>query len=393
MKYRETHPWIQFPENPPVSATFSPVWYLMGEVCSKIKHLADSAVSPTVHNQLNRMYLIRGVQGSTAIEGNTLSEQEVEQILDNQEPLPLSKRYQEQEIRNVLAACNKIVDDTCSDNVSELTPEYICDLNEIVLRNLELQDGVEAGVFRKHSVIVGTVYRGAPPDDCPKLMDFLCSWLNSATFKAPLDDYKSAMAVIQAVCAHIYLAWIHPFGDGNGRTARLVELYLLLKAGIPVPAAHLLSNHYNKTRSEYYLHLQKLSRKDSTGRYPTFDDFLQYALQGLVDGLREQINIVQEFQHKVMWEYHVYQTFRVNKSKEQGKRMRDLLLGFRPGFQTVDMNSIPADVYHTHYHKKTNRTLQRDLKELVDMKLIEKQGNSYRPRREIITGMLPIKAN
>lgn len=393
MKYRETHPWIQFPENPPVSATFSPVWYLMGEVCSKIKHLADSAVSPTVHNQLNRMYLIRGVQGSTAIEGNTLSEQEVEQILDNQEPLPLSKRYQEQEIRNVLAACNKIVDDTCSDNVSELTPEYICDLNEIVLRNLELQDGVEAGVFRKHSVIVGTVYRGAPPDDCSKLMDFLCSWLNSATFKAPLDDYKSAMAVIQAVCAHIYLAWIHPFGDGNGRTARLVELYLLLKAGIPVPAAHLLSNHYNKTRSEYYLHLQKLSRKDSTGRYPTFDDFLQYALQGLVDGLREQINIVQEFQHKVMWEYHVYQTFRVNKSKEQGKRMRDLLLGFRPGFQTVDMNSIPADVYHTHYHKKTNRTLQRDLKELVDMKLIEKQGNSYRPRREIITGMLPIKAN
>ena len=339
------------------------------------------------------MYLIRGVQGSTAIEGNTLSEQEVEQILDNQEPLPLSKRYQEQEIRNVLAACNKIVDDTCSDNASELTPEYICALNEIVLKNLELQEGVEAGVFRKHSVIVGTVYRGAPADDCPKLMDFLCNWLNSATFKAPADDYKFAMAVIQAVCAHIYLAWIHPFGDGNGRTARLVELYLLLKAGIPVPAAHLLSNHYNKTRSEYYLHLQKLSRKDSAGRYPTFDDFLQYALQGLVDGLREQINIVQDFQHKVMWEYHVYQTFRENKGKEQGKRMRDLLLGLSPGFQTVDMNSIPADVYHTHYHKKTNRTLQRDLKELVDMKLIEKQGNSYRPRREIITGMLPMKAN
>ncbi|NOY75701.1 MAG: hypothetical protein GXP32_07900 [Kiritimatiellaeota bacterium] len=31
--------------------------------------------------------------------------------------------------------------------------------------------------------------------------------------------------------AHVYIAWIHPFGDGNGKTARLMEFYLLLRSG------------------------------------------------------------------------------------------------------------------------------------------------------------------
>ncbi|WP_433223897.1 Fic family protein [Dactylosporangium sp. CS-047395] len=46
------------------------------------------------------------------------------------------------------------------------------------------------------------------------------------------------LAMIKAMLAHLYLAWIHPFGDGNGRTARLIESQLLLQAGVPVPAAN-----------------------------------------------------------------------------------------------------------------------------------------------------------
>lgn len=393
MKYEETHPWIQFPSRLPIHSRYSPVWYLMGEVCSKIRHLADSAVSPEVHNELNRFYLIRGVQGSTAIEGNTLTEKEVGQILDNLEPLPLSKRYQEQEIRNVLAASSQIVRDVCEEKPYPLSPEYICGLNKLVLNKLELKDDIEAGVFRTHSVIVGTVYRGAPAEDCPALMEMLCTWLNSPTFEAPEPNFKYAMAVVQAICAHIYLAWIHPFGDGNGRTARLIELYLLLKAGIPVPAAHLLSNHYNKTRTEYYLHLQKLSQRDTAGNYPSFDDFLQYALQGLVDGLREQISKVQQFQLNVIWEHHLFSTFRSYSKREQGKRMRDLLLSLQPNWQTVEMSTLPTKVFHEYYAQKTPRTLQRDLKELVDMQLLEKAANEYRPNKKMIIGMLPIKAH
>lgn len=401
MKYQETHPWIQFPPMPPINTAYAPLWYLMGEVSSKIAHLSASAVSPRIHEELNRFYLIRGVQGSTAIEGNTLSEKEIEQILDNKEPLPPSKRYLEQEIRNVLDASNQIVQDVCIKNGHPLSPEYICSLNTMVLNNLELQEDVQPGSFRTHSVVVGTVYRGAPPEDCAHLMQQLCNWLNSPVFESPTKEMQPAMAIIQATCAHIYLAWIHPFGDGNGRTARLIELYLLLKAGLPVPAAHLLSNHYNKTRTEYYIHLQKLSKKNVYGKYPGFDDFLTYALQGMVDGLKEQLDKIQCFQLNIMWNYHVYEQFRAygkkdqtSKSRErQGKRMRDLLLSLQENWQSIDFNTIPTDVFHTHYSTKTARTLQRDIRELVDMGLLEKSEHGYKPRKDIVIAMLPLKAN
>jgi Fic family protein len=60
------------------------------------------------------------------------------------------------------------------------------------------------------------------------------------------------MALMKAILTHLYIAWIHPFGDGNGRTARLAELQILLAAGMPMPASHLLSNHYNTTRTDLY---------------------------------------------------------------------------------------------------------------------------------------------
>ncbi|MBV9999500.1 MAG: Fic family protein [Verrucomicrobia bacterium] len=106
--------------------------------------------------------------------------------------------------------------------------------------------------------MVGNVYRGAPPDDCPLLVDRLCEWFSSSDF-SPLKGLETVYAIVKTVVAHLYLAWIHPFDDGNGRTSRLVEFYLLLHAGIPSPAAHLLSNHYNQTRTEYYRQLRNAS--------------------------------------------------------------------------------------------------------------------------------------
>jgi Fic family protein len=86
----------------------------------------------------------------------------------------------------------------------------------------------------------------------------LCSSLKIEFERADVFDPISK-SVLLAVWAHLYIAWIHPFGDGNGRTARLVGFTLLLEGGVPAPAAHLLSNHNNRTRSSYYMELDKAS--------------------------------------------------------------------------------------------------------------------------------------
>ncbi len=48
-------------------------------------------------------------------------------------------------------------------------------------------------------------------------------------------DHELIYAIIKAVLAHVYIAWIHPFGNGNGRTARLIEFHLLMSGGMPPP--------------------------------------------------------------------------------------------------------------------------------------------------------------
>ena len=114
-------------------------------------------------------------------------------------------------------------------------------MNEAVLRGLEVGDHVAPGRIRTANVSVGR-YRCPDWQDAGYLLARLCETLDGFD---PPDGDRHAFAILKAIFAHVYLAWIHPFGDGNGRTARLVELAVLLEAGLPLPACHLPSNHYN----------------------------------------------------------------------------------------------------------------------------------------------------
>lgn len=390
MEYETTHPWINFKLN--IGSAYEPLWYNLGQACSKIRHLSQSAVAPHVHEELNHVYLVKGVVGTTSIEGNTLSEEEVSAIVEKRLSLPPSKQYMEKEVENVLLACNKIVDDTCCEQAVELTPAYIAELNSILLRGLQLDDDVHPGQTRHYSVMVGR-YRGAPAHECDYLLKRLCSWLQSDDFAAP-PGMRHAMAILQAIVAHIYIAWIHPFGDGNGRTARLVEVFLLLRAGVPVPAAHLLSNFYNKTRQQYYMELDKLSRLTGGGAYPGLSSFLSYAVQGLTDGLNEQLQIVTDHHLRVIWEHYIYSLFNTEKGQLPAKRQRDLLLCFVSEPKIIrNFNDLPGELFHTYYRDRTLRTLHRDLRDLCAKGLlVQTAPGHFRPCLEKVRSMLPLRA-
>ncbi len=392
MKYEKTHPWIRFGKVLSVKSRFSPVWYLLGQIESKIRHLETSPVSPEVHSKLNLVYLVKGVQATTAIEGNTLTDEEVSGIVEGRLNMPKSKQYQQQEVENIVHACNSIVQDILQPEVEvKLTPEYICRLNTMVLDNMELRDEIVPGEVRHFSVLVGNAYRGAPAEECPELLRMLCEWLESDVFAAP-EGMETVMALIKAVVAHIYLAWIHPFGDGNGRTARLVELFILLAAHVPVSAAHLLSNHYNKTRDKYYERLAALSRL-ADGEVPPLDSFLEYAFQGMEDGLQEQLERIQRYQMEVTWQSLVYDRFRTSATAS-ARRKRELLLSLGFGTTAISSyNDISNKLFHEHYRGKQYRTLTRDLTDLVDMDLLVRTPQGYRPKLEILYKMFPMKAN
>jgi len=195
-------------------------------------------------------------------------------------------------------------------------------------------------------------------------------------------------AIIRAVIAHLYLAWIHPFGDGNGRTARLLEFSLLLDSGVPAPAAHLLSNHYNHTRTEYYRQLDQAS-KSGGNVLP----FLAYAIEGFRDGLREQVDRIRKQQWDVAWRNYVHESFS-HQNSTMATRQRHLILDLSdsekpvPGAKLIEISPRVM----ASYSKKTSKTLSRDLNALSRMRLIERVLGGFVARKRAILAFLPHRA-
>jgi len=336
---------------------------------------------------MHQVYLAKGAQATTAIEGNTLSENEVAAIVAGRAGAPPpSQEYLYREVENIVSAFNRIKDHLISGGSGDLTLTAVKQFNREVLDGLDAED-VHPGEIRRQSVVVGR-YRGAPWEDCEHLVERLCEWLNGPDFDPPDDHWKMPYALIKATVAHLYIAWIHPFDDGNGRTARLMELQVLLAAGVPMPAAHLLSNHYNVTRTEYYRQLE-----DASASGGDVVPFLRYAIRGFVDGIRAQVERVWVQQYADRWEQFIYETFggRVTTDAER-RRLRFVLeLSERQG--PVPRREIPRlspDLFIAY--AGTQRMLSRDLNALEAMGLVEQAGRGFwRARREQILAFRPLR--
>ena len=379
-QYQETHPWITFT----VDLRRAPVklWMLLGEARSKCEHIAGVPLRPATANDLHVLYLAKGARATTAIEGNTLSEEEVSKLVSGTLELPPSKEYLGKEVNNILAACNGILENLMQGKAYPLTPHRIKELNSNILDDLSLDEGVEAGEIRTRSAGVAR-YRGAPPQDCEYLLGRLCDWLDAADWQVGQLD-NTAASILKAIIGHLYVEWIHPFGDGNGRTGRLIEYQILVNAGVPSPAAHLLSNHYNETRSEYYRQLDRASQTgDPIG-------FLSYALQGFVDGLHAQLELIKVQQWKVAWENLVHGAFRDRNSAADTRR-RHLALDL-----SVSEGPVPPSGLRTlttrlaaEYAGKTSKAITRDINALQKMGLVKRERGGVVANNEMLLAFLP----
>lgn len=386
-EYLDTHPWIDFQFD--LRRIPAHVWVMLGRAAASADHVAHSMLKPETGRQLHELFLARGVLATTAIEGNTLSEGDALKAVQGTLELPESQQYLGQEVQNILDAANEIKDETIdsTDAPPRLSREGIEHYNEVVLRGLPLPDDVVPGRVREHSVGVAR-YRGAPYQDCEYLLERLCAWLNESDLNVDQPERRVPYAILKAVIAHLYIAWIHPFGDGNGRTARLLEVQILLAAELPAPVCHLLSNHYNQTRSEYYRQL------DLAGKTGDPVPFVEYAVQGLVDGIEDALGVLRAQQFSDRWEQYVYETFGELKTKADRRRLRLVLeltkyheRTFEPVRKQEMRHLSPA--LSEAYAGKTVKTLTRDLNATLAMGLLEAEGRGYVPRDWVILAFRP----
>ncbi|NWI93684.1 FICD transferase, partial [Pitta sordida] len=181
---------------------------------------------------------------TVAIEGNTLTLAEIRHIIETRYAVPGKSLAEQSEVIGMHAAL-KYVNTTL---VPRLGSVGVADLLEIHRRVLGYADPVEAGRFRATRVFVG--HHVPPhPRDVEQQVRELVQWMNS-------EDALGLHPVELAALAHYKLVYIHPFVDGNGRTARLLMNLILMQAGFPPVTVR------KEQRAEYYHALEVANEGD-----------------------------------------------------------------------------------------------------------------------------------
>ena len=383
--YIATHRFISYTLN--LREVSYKLWMLLGAAESKCKHLAGIPLRPAKQKELNQISLKKGIRATTAIEGNTLSEDDVELIYHGgADIIPLSRRYQAQEVENVLNVYNDIIHQIEAGNGCEVSLEVLKADNATILKDVRLEPHVVAGAIRTYPVTVGNSYKGAPAEDCEYLLDKLLEWLNDDW--GLIQEHPLVEGILKAVVSHLYLVWIHPFGDGNGRSARVLEFRMLMRAGVPLTAAHLLTSYYNDTRDLYYETL-KLSSRERNGEL----EFIQYAVQGFVDALDKQIGSILEEQLNVTWVNYIHTVYFGGKLTPVLRRRRDLLLGISAFDRVMSREELryrlPDEVLKQY--QGNVKTLALDMNYLERAGLIRKTPEGYKAAKDLMRAFLPLR--
>ncbi|MFN0118511.1 MAG: Fic family protein [Elusimicrobiota bacterium] len=189
--------------------------------------------------KLRQQMAIEWTFNSNAIEGNTLSLKETALILNEGLTIsgkPLREHFEATNHKEAIQTLEKYTQDH-----HELNDELVCSLHRLILKNI---DEEEAGHYRRHSVrILGATHIPPNPLKVTSLMNTLFEWFQ-------LNQKKMDPLELAARLHHQFVS-IHPFIDGNGRTARLLMNFVLMRKGYP-PAVILKVD-----RRKYYRVLQE----------------------------------------------------------------------------------------------------------------------------------------
>ncbi len=232
----------------------------------------------------------------------------------------------------------------------------------------QLVEGVRGGAaapgeYRKiqnyvvNSITNETIYKPPPAHEVPIIMEELVDWLN---------EEQNIHPVLVSGISQFQLVQIHPFLDGNGRTSRLLSTLALYRAGYDFKRLFTISEYYDRDRPAFYRAIQRVRENDMD---------LTCWLEYFVEGLTAQLAEVRErgelaIRRDVLTKEH-------GLSDRQTKALSHIL---EHGSLTIqDFEGLFPDI--------NRRTLQRDLKAMVDQGLIVSEGETHQLRYRLADGV------
>jgi Fic family protein len=272
---------------------FNPQYKVTNKLVSLLIAIAEAKAAidrakllPKNELELRRQALIRMTHSSTAIEGNMLNARQVEALAANKKiDAPLRDVVEVVNYLNALKYIGKV-----TEKKQAIAERVILKIHKSVTENTLPQE--QAGHYRKGPIYVvrrkfgwpdETIYAGPAATKVPKLMEDLIHWLNNS-------EEKDIHPIIVAGIVHQEIAAIHPFNDGNGRTARALATLVLYKRGYDFRRLFALEDYYNKARPKYYAAIN--IGKNYEQRKVDFTPWLEYFAKGFkeeIDNVKEKV--------------------------------------------------------------------------------------------------------
>lgn len=223
---------------------------------------------------------------STKLEGNTLDEQAKREALYLQHTSD-----EQQEVYNLMKAIDYL--DDCEERQLPITEEYIKKLHAII-RVINHGRRPRQSEYRTEQNQVGkrsesNWYLPPEPSDVPVLMEDLVAFVNSPISQFIPYPIKAGVAMWQFLT-------IHPYMDGNGRTARMIATYILRLGGFGLKGLFVLETFYDRNLREYYKNLQMdLQHNYYFGRNDCdITQWLEFFISGLSEVFGEAAKLVEE---------------------------------------------------------------------------------------------------
>ena len=264
---------------------FDPKYKLSNRIVTMLTDIAEAKVVierakllPKQELRLRRQALIRMSHSSTGIEGNMLNLRQVEAIVERRKvDAPIRDIYEVENYLKALRYISKFVKEK-----KEITERTILAIHHLVTdKTLPLE---QSGHYRKKMVYVVRRKIGMPPEvlyvgpdaaQVPKLMKDLVAWIRKS-------EREEIHPIVVAGIAHAEIAAIHPFADGNGRTARALATLILYARGYDFRQLFALEDYYNAERPKYYAAIH-LGDNYEERRASDLTRWIEYFMRGFKD--------------------------------------------------------------------------------------------------------------
>lgn len=345
--------------------TFEPIFTITNRITAGLTQierargfLEAAALSEEWVREMGRRALILEAHHTTHIEGTRLTLEQAERLLNGNRVFEADPD-DVQELLNYRKAF-----DFVSEYLKTGGP-----LTEGLVREIHkrLVEGVRGGAaapgeYRRiqnyvvNSVTGETIYTPPPAHEVPIMMGELVNWLNRE---------QNIHPVLVSGISQFQLVHVHPFLDGNGRTSRLLTTLALYRAGYDFKRLFTISEYYDRDRPAFYRAIQSVREKgmDLTG-------WLEYFVEGLTAQLAEVRGRGElAIRRDVLAKDH-------GLSDRQTKAIAHIL---EHGSLTIqDFEGLCPDI--------NRRTLQRELKAMIDRELIVTEGETHQLRYRLAAG-------